>query len=212
MSDHLSPLLCILSSSILLVACDSSLEDAGSNAGKVVISAPDDPSPSFEQPDWQTLDHADYLVDDPGVETRRIPDPDSYDDDYWMLRWEDPDTDALAPNFAGRFVALVHGCGTNCKFISFIDLESGVHRRDLEIQFSCGLSEEGSVNYTNRIECDVRSRLLIVPCRGSSVGREGYHYYEFEDDELRLVRVDLWDTSWNGDLESTPDDASPEAS
>ena len=36
-----------------------------------------------------------------------------------------------------------------------------------------------------------------VPCIGSSFEREGHHYYEFKDDGLHLIRVDLWDTSWN---------------
>ena len=199
MTVPMRPLIGVLMSSVCLAACDARLEPPGSIDTEVVATESGGSSSGFEQPDWQTLDHVDFLVEDPGVETRRIPDPDSYDDRYSMLRWEDPNVDALTPNFAGRFAALVHGCGTGCKLISFIDLESGVHRRDLEISYQCGVSNEGSLEHSSRIECDVRSRLLIVPCLGSSVDREGYHYYEFKDDGLHLIRVDLWDTSRNRD-------------
>ena len=201
MTVHMRPLLGVLMTAVCLAACDSRFESPGPIDAETVAAETADSSPGFEQPDWQTLDHADFLVDDPGVETRRIPDPDSYDDRYQMLRWEDPNVDALTPNFAGRFVALVHGCGTGCKLISFIDLESGVHRRDLEISYQCGVSDEGSLEHSSRIECDVRSRLLVVPCLGSSFEREGHHYYEFKDDGLHLIRVDLWDTSWNRDAQ-----------
>ena len=85
--------------------------------------------------------------------------------------------------------------------VLLIDLESGVHRRDLEISYHCGVSDEGSLEHSSRIECDVRSRLLVVPCIGSSFEREGHHYYEFKDDGLHLIRVDLWDTSWNRDAQ-----------
>ena len=161
-----------------------------------------DPVIEFIQPDWQTLDHADFPVYDRLETPPRLPDPAGIDPKYnWKLiytleHWEDPE-----PNFAGRFAVVVHGCGTNCRLLNFIDLSSGVWRSDLDLSSSCGMSWE-SGDYPYEFESHVESRLLIVPCIGPE--GEGYHYYEFTDDRLELIRYEAWDTTWNrGDFEET---------
>ena len=104
-----------------------------------------EPVIEFIQPDWQTLDHADFPVYQP-LETRpRLPDPAGIDDSELKLidtieHWLDPEPE---PNFAGRFLAITHGCGTGCHLINFIDLSTGVWRGDLDLPYYYPMSEEG---------------------------------------------------------------------
>ena len=186
-----------------LTACTPPPERAAIPAPRWPQPAPEPTTTlTFTQPDWQTLDHADFPVYDRLETPPRLPDPAGIDASsewkliYTLEHWEDPE-----PNFAGRFAVVVHGCGTNCRVLNFIDLSSGVWRSDLDLSSSCGMSWE-SDDYPSDVHSHVDSRLLIVPCIGPE--GEGYHYYEFTDDRLELIRYEAWDTTWNrGDFEET---------
>ena len=164
----------------------------------VWFEPPPKPVIEFNQPDWQTLEFADFPVfDGEGLETPpRLPDPAEIDDDQWKLIWTLENwTDVQPePNFAGRFLAITHGCGTGCHLINFIDLSTGVWRGDLDLPYYYPMSEEGHEHpFGHTVHLD--SRLLLIAHLGDR--GEGYYYYEYINDRLELIRYEAWDTAWN---------------
>ena len=155
-----------------------------------------EPVIEFIQPDWQTLDFADFPVSDRLETPPRMPDPAEIDDSEWKLiytleHWGDSEPE---PNFAGRFLAITHGCGTGCHLINFIDLSTGVWREDLDLPCYYGMSlETHEYPFGHTVHPD--SRLLVVAHLGDQ--GEGYYSYEYTNDRLKLIRFEEWDTSWN---------------
>ena len=155
-----------------------------------------EPVIEFSQRDWQTLDFADFPVYQPLETPPRLPDPAGIDDSEWKLidtieHWLDPEPE---PNFAGRFLAITHGCGTGCHRINFIDLSTGVWREDLDLPYYYGMSPESrAYPFGHTVHRD--SRLLVIAHLGDR--GEGYYYYEYTNDRLELIRFEEWDTSWN---------------
>jgi len=101
----------------------------------------------------------------------------------------------FAPNFAGHLYAYVVGCGTNCKLLQCVDMRTGELLEHLTIIFSCGMSPE-SEQYSVLPEHSIDSRLLIVPCICETDG-EGFHYFEYYDEQFIKVGYEEWETEWN---------------
>ena len=155
-----------------------------------------EPVIEFPQLDWQTLDFADFPVYQPLETPARLPDPAGIDDSEWKLidtieHWLDPEPE---PNFAGRFLAITHGCGSGCHEINVIDLSTGVWRKDLDLPYYYGMSPESRA-YPFGHTVHRHSRLLVIAHLGDR--GEGYYYYEYTNDRLELIRFEEWDTSWN---------------
>jgi hypothetical protein len=101
----------------------------------------------------------------------------------------------FAPNFAGHLYVYVVGCGTNCKLLQCIDMQTGELLEHLTIGFSCGLSAESN-QFPVLPEHSIDSRLLVVPCICETDG-EGFHYFEYIDGQFIKIGYDEWETQWN---------------
>ena len=80
--------------------------------------------------------------------------------------------------------------------INFIDLSTGLWRRDLDktyYYYSYDDHEPNKHPFGPTMHLD--SRLLTISHRGE-LG-EGRYHYELTDDRFELLHYEAWDTAWN---------------
>lgn len=183
---------------VLLFCC---LAGCTSPPERLALPNPLWPLPSSEptiescESDRQIFKHADFPAYDRMETPPRLPNPDGIDASQWKMMWTIRDCEDPKPNFAGRFMVFTHGCGSGCHTINFIDLSTGVWRRDLDMCYQLYMAPESRFKYSFGHSLHVDSRLLTIRHLGD-LG-EGCYYYEFTDDRFELLHYDAWDTSWN---------------
>ena len=178
-----------------LAACTSTRTDP-------VRPSPDRPLAQSEEtsdpgePTLRTFHHEDFPVHEHLATAPRWPVSEGIDGSEWKMIWTLDHLEDPTPNFAGRFLAVTHGCGTGCHVINFIDLSTGIWRKDLDktyYYYSYDDDEPNNHPFGPTIHLD--SRLLTISHRGE-LG-EGCYHYELTDDRFELLHYEAWDTAWN---------------
>jgi len=101
---------------------------------------------------------------------------------------------AKGVNFAGHYIAVTWGCGSDCWSLAIIDARTG------HVYFTPSLLNVGGFGYSGdeiRVQFCSNSRLLIAVGAPNDKGYVGRYYYLWKKNRLRLLRA-IEDRAYKG--------------
>jgi hypothetical protein len=103
----------------------------------------------------------------------------------WAFRTRIREAARQKPNFAGHYVLAAWGCGAECLSYAIIDVKTGaVHFDGMSVccWFSSALPEKPAD--FEPVDFRLNSRLVIMTGMLNEEGRNGPHYFKFEQGKL----------------------------